>query len=121
MKSVDKRLTTRSPRNNMAYLVNVKENEQALDGSYNTLMCVRDAFEALATYEETGLSPSEIDNLKTAIKEATEILMDMVDVANTTGSAYLYRRDTENVIRIINALAIGVKEAQPHGTHMPTL
>ena len=98
------RLTTRNPKNNMAYLVNVKENEQALDGSYDTLMCVRDAFEALATYEEMGFSPGEIEKLKQASKEAAEILGDMVDVANLTGSAYLYRRDTENVIRIINAL-----------------
>jgi len=103
---MSERLTARSPRNGMAYLVNVKDDEQALDGRYNTLLCVRDAFERLATYEETGLIPSEIDGLKTASKEAAEILRDMVDVANATGSAYLYRRDTENVLRIIKALNV---------------
>lgn len=51
--SEHKRLTARSPKNNMAYLVNVKENEQVVDSSYNTLMCIRDAFEKLAIYEET--------------------------------------------------------------------
>jgi hypothetical protein len=58
-----KRLTARSPKNGMAYLVNVKINEQTLEGSYNTLLCVRDAFEALAQYEETGLSPSKVAEL----------------------------------------------------------
>lgn len=60
------RLTARSPKNDMAYLVNVKSNEQALEGSYNTLLCVRDAFEALALYEETGLSPNEVTELAKA-------------------------------------------------------
>ncbi|WP_459998560.1 DUF551 domain-containing protein [Paradesulfitobacterium aromaticivorans] len=57
------RLTARSPKNNMVYLVNVKNDEQALEGSYNTLLCVRDAFERLALYEETGLSPDEVAEL----------------------------------------------------------
>lgn len=57
------RLTARSPKNGMAYLVNIKKNEQALEGLYDTLMCVRDAFEALATYEETGFSLDEISRL----------------------------------------------------------
>ena len=58
------RLTARSPKNGMAYLVKVKSSEQDLDGSYNTLLCIRDAFEALASYEETGLSPNEVAELK---------------------------------------------------------
>ena len=62
---MSERLTARSPKNGMAYLVNVKDDEQALDGRYNTLLCVRDAFEKLAMYEETGLSPSDIPKLKT--------------------------------------------------------
>ena len=106
------RLTARSPKNNMAYLVNVKKNEQDLEGSYNTLLCVRDAFEALAKYEETGLSPDDIENLKTASKEALGILRDMVDAANVTGSAYLYRRDVENVLRVIKGL-IAESEGNP--------
>jgi len=55
-----KRLTARSPKNNMAYLVNVKQNEQELEGSYDTLMCIRECFERLAQYEDTGLTPEEI-------------------------------------------------------------
>ncbi len=55
-----KRLTARSPKNNMAYLANVKEDEQVLEGSYNTLICVRNSFELLAKYEETGLTPEQI-------------------------------------------------------------
>lgn len=54
------RLTTRSPKNNMAYLVNVKDNEQDLEGSYNTLVCVKDAIERLAAYEDIGVLPGEI-------------------------------------------------------------
>ena len=55
-----KRLTARSQKNNMAYLVGVNDNEQGLEGSYNTLICVREAFERLADYENTGLSPEQV-------------------------------------------------------------
>lgn len=72
---MSERLTARSPKNNMAYLVNVKDNEQVLEGSYNTLLCVRDAFEKLATYEETGLSPIAIPELLGAL----EITVDRLD------------------------------------------
>jgi hypothetical protein len=54
------RLTARSPKNNLAYLVKVKSNEQAVDGSYNTLMCIRESFEYLAAYEDTGLTPEQV-------------------------------------------------------------
>lgn len=64
------RLTARSPKNNMAYLVNIKNDEQALEGSYNTLMCVRDALERLARYEDTGLVPEEIIKLKSVAIQA---------------------------------------------------
>lgn len=66
------RLTARSPKNNLAYLVNVKRTEQILEGPYNTLLCVRDAFERLSLYEETGLSPSEVTELAKARGEAHE-------------------------------------------------
>ena len=45
------RLTKRAS-NGMPYLVNVKQNEQELEGSYNTLKCVQEAFEKLAKYED---------------------------------------------------------------------
>ena len=60
------RLTARSPKNGMAYLVGVKENEQSLDGSYNTLKCVLAGFERLGAYEDTGLSPEEVQELANA-------------------------------------------------------
>ncbi|EHQ88234.1 hypothetical protein [Desulfosporosinus youngiae] len=55
----------------------------------------------------------QLENLKTACKETAEILGDMVDVANATGSAYLYRRDTENVLRVIKALMPDESEVKP--------
>jgi hypothetical protein len=56
------KLTARSPKNNMAYLVNVKPNEQVVESSYpNTLRCIMDAFEKLVKYEETGLEPEQIE------------------------------------------------------------
>ena len=51
----------------------------------------------------------EIEKLKAASKEASEILWDMIDVANTTGSAYLYRRDTENVLLVVKKLESLIK------------
>lgn len=61
---LEKRLTARSPKSNMAYLVNVKNDEQELEGSYNTLICVRDALERLAEYEETGFTPEQIKGME---------------------------------------------------------
>jgi len=49
------RLTARSPKNGMTYLVKVKPEEQAVDGTYDTLMCIREAFDRLAEYEESDL------------------------------------------------------------------
>jgi len=61
---MNERLTARSPKNNMAYLVNVKPNEQAVDSRYpNTLRAIMDSFERLAQYEEIGLTPEEIKSL----------------------------------------------------------
>lgn len=45
------RLTARA-QNGMAYLVGVKNDEQEIEGSYNTLKCVQDAFNRLADYED---------------------------------------------------------------------
>lgn len=64
-----KRLTARSPRNNLAYLVNVKPDEQEVDSKYpNTLRAILDAFERLGQYEETGLAPEEITELRAKLK-----------------------------------------------------
>lgn len=50
------RLTARSPKSGQAYLVGVKEDEQAVSGSYNTLNCILEAFNRLAEHEEADLA-----------------------------------------------------------------
>jgi hypothetical protein len=59
MKTV--RLTARSPKNNRAYLVKVKPDEQEVESLYpNTLRCIMEAFERLAQYEDAGQDRPEI-------------------------------------------------------------
>ena len=61
------RLTERSPKNGMAYLINVKQNEQVVESPYpNTLRCIMDSFDRLAAYEDSGLSPEEVQELAKA-------------------------------------------------------
>jgi len=61
------RLTERSPKNGMAYLINVKQNEQVVESPYpNTLRCIMDSFNRLAAYEDSGLSPEEVQELAKA-------------------------------------------------------
>jgi hypothetical protein len=55
------RLTARSPKNGMAYLVKVKNHEQDLEGAFNTLKCVTEAFERLAKYEDRN-TPKSIED-----------------------------------------------------------
>ena len=62
------RLTKRA-ENGMPYLVNVKQNEQELEGSYDTLKCVQEAFEALAQYEEKQESLGELSIAYTELLE----------------------------------------------------
>lgn len=62
-----KRLTERSPKNGMAYLINVKQNEQVVESPYpNTLRCIMDSFNRLAEYEDSELSPEEVQELAKA-------------------------------------------------------
>jgi len=57
------RLTAIAP-SGMAYLINVKPNEQDVESPHpNTLRCIMDSFNKLAEYEETGRTPDEITNL----------------------------------------------------------
>jgi len=75
----DARLTAREPKKGMAYLVNVKQNEQEVESPYsNTLKCIMDCFEALAQYEETGLSPNEIKRLQAVVEAAREFVKECV-------------------------------------------
>jgi len=76
------RLTARSPKNNMAYLVKIKNNEQDLEGPYNTLLCVRDAFEALAVYEERLITPcnlTRIEDNKINLSDECADIYDLVE------------------------------------------
>jgi hypothetical protein len=55
------RLTARRNDNGLAYLVGVKPDEQEVESPYpNTLRCILDCFERLATYEDIGLTPEEV-------------------------------------------------------------
>lgn len=67
--SEHERLTARSSKNSMAYLVDVKTDEQKIEGSRNTLMSIRESWERLAEYEDSGLSPSEVSELAQAKAE----------------------------------------------------
>jgi hypothetical protein len=61
------RLTERSPKNGMAYLINVKQNEQVVESPYpNTLRCIMDSFNRLAAYEDSGLTPEQVQELAKA-------------------------------------------------------
>ena len=63
------RLTART-KNGFAYLVNVKPNEQVVECEHeNTLNCIRDCFERLAQYEDTGLTPGDVKDLQALCKE----------------------------------------------------
>lgn len=56
------RLTAIAP-NGMAYLVKVKPSEQEVESPYpNTLNCILESFKRLAEYEDTGLTPQQIQD-----------------------------------------------------------
>jgi len=56
------RLTGRS-KQGTAYLVKVKNNEQVIESSKNTLECIYESFQRLSAYEDTGLSPEQVAEL----------------------------------------------------------
>jgi hypothetical protein len=68
------RLTARN-KNGIAYLINVKSDEQEIESEYpNTLQCALDGIEELCRYEETGLTPAGIVSMQAelrSLKEAT--------------------------------------------------
>ena len=58
------RLTKRTAEG-MAYLANVKQDEQVIEGSRNTLQCLYDSWQKLAEYEdaeESGKLEREVAN-----------------------------------------------------------
>lgn len=63
------RLTDRNQLG-LAYLKNVKPNEQDVESPYpNTLQCILESFNQLATYEDTKLTPAEIEQLKAELAQ----------------------------------------------------
>jgi len=66
------RLTARN-KNGLAYLVNVKPNEQEVDSPHkNTLKCILDCFERLAQYEEEAIARQSVKSEEVA--EAIEVI-----------------------------------------------
>ncbi len=64
------RLTARTPDKGLAYLAKVKPNEQEVESKYpDTLKCIMESWERLATYEDTGLMPDEILFLKKELEQ----------------------------------------------------
>ena len=46
------RLTARSLKNNQAYLLGIRNDEQEVEGTKQTLLAIKEAFEKLADYED---------------------------------------------------------------------
>jgi uncharacterized protein YdbL (DUF1318 family) len=57
------RLTAREPHKSMAYLTKVKTDEQEIEASRNTCLCIMESWERLAAYEDTGMTPEEVAKL----------------------------------------------------------
>ncbi len=80
------RLTARSPKNNMAYLVKVKKNEQDVESPHpDTLRYIIESFERLAEYEDAGLSPNDIKVLQQALDKSCEDAADGCCPYDSTG------------------------------------
>lgn len=62
-----KRLTAQAP-NGMYYLANIKPNEQAIEASKNTCECVMECFQKLGEYEDIGMTPDEIKDMRYRIE-----------------------------------------------------
>ena len=69
------RLTARN-KNGLAYLVNVKPNEQEVDSPHkNTLKCILDCFERLAQYEDEAIARQSVKSEE--VQRAIGDLLDM--------------------------------------------
>lgn len=76
------RLTARNAKG-MAYLVNVKPNEQEVDSPHpNTLRCILDSFNHLAEYEDIGLTPDQATQMQKDNTELKELLRLAVEELN---------------------------------------
>lgn len=68
------RLTARNQLG-LAYLKNVKPNEQDVESPYpNTLQCILESFNQLAAYEDTGKTPEQVAALEKQNAELRELL-----------------------------------------------
>ena len=114
------RLTARN-KNGLAYLVNVKPDEQEVDSPYkNTLKCILDCFERLAQYEEEDIARQSttreevqraIEQLKYAREQDREFddgtFVDSLDLAITALQAY---QPTTRKNRTVEEVAISKTE-----------
>jgi hypothetical protein len=68
------RLTVREPHKSMAYLTKVKTDEQEIEASRNTCLCIMESWERLAAYEDTGMTPAECLASREEVKRLTAIV-----------------------------------------------
>lgn len=59
----------------IAYLVKVKQNEQEIEGVKNTLQCLFDSWQRLASYEDTGLTPAKVAEFAKAKAEGRLVVL----------------------------------------------
>jgi len=90
------------------------ENEQLRAQPLYTQDCRMLLDGAIQGHEAAIREVEQLRQREAAYREASakaiEMLQDMVDVANTCGSAYLYKRDTEKVTKLIEALSAPAPE-----------
>jgi chromosome segregation ATPase len=63
------RLTAREPHKSMAYLTKVKTDEQEIEASRNTCLCIMESWDRLAAYEDTGYTPEDVAKLAAELLE----------------------------------------------------
>lgn len=77
----------------------IKEQQQEIERLKQQLEYTEGAMESEA--QDARLLREDVKHLKTQAAAMASILQDMVDVAQTCGSAYLYRRDVDRVMKAI--------------------
>jgi len=76
------RLTKRLP-NGMAYLAKVKDNEQEIEGTKNTLEYLLESWQRLAAYEDIGLTLERASELAAAEKDGRLVVMPAIKKNST--------------------------------------
>jgi hypothetical protein len=103
------RLTARSPKNNMAYLVKVKPDEQEVESPYpNTLEAIIESFKRLAEYEDTGFNPEEITQLKKILQMADIVMRGAIKSIGLgiKDEQHYYWKEMQDICNMIYQLGI---------------